>query len=204
MVKNIGKIAVFLFLSSLMFLVSGCDNHGSTNRTPNVKDLQSSIEQLNSNISGLKNQIISMQKEQMQTDLEVYSLSSNSASFSPSDVGVGYNVLNTTVGHLVVTLQKLYKYADGYRVVFSIGNPTNAIINNCEATVQWGKMLGGDETVSAWERSLQSKHIKLSKTIYPGTWTQVSFVLSPAQASQTAYISLSLKVTGISLFKGHR
>lgn len=183
---------IFLNLISCSILASmivGCDSiDGKNTNSEKISSLENQISQLQTDLSTLNDQI--------SKDNKSYAI------FTPGSVG--YSIVQSNVGYFVVSLERLTKYANGYRATFNIGNPTLITYNGIRVHVEFGRSYSKDMSFSDWMNSLNSEDLIVNKQILPGVWNNVSVVLSPASPSDTGFISISVSSDQIILSNDYR
>jgi hypothetical protein len=122
----------------------------------------------------------------------------NTAIFSPKEEG--FQKIETGVGDVYVSLENITPYADGYKVTFTIGNPSAANILNARASLSYGSPFNREVSYEAWRAGLKQVEKKIQAPLKPSTWNKVTFVISPAKADETGYLLLKLQATGLSLY----
>lgn len=127
----------------------------------------------------------------------------DTAIFTPSSKG--YSVVHTNVGFLIVSLESLTRYANGYRVTFEIGNPSYITYDGVTISLEWGEDVHQkNKSDLDWIRALRSEEVEVNKPILPGMWNRVSVILAPAKSKDTGYISASFKINRLYLRPDHR
>ena len=180
------KKIIILIVVALLISLNGC------------KDTNKQSE----DIASLEKQVKELQEQLVFQSLDLYTLKHAEAIFSPSSKG--YALLNSNVGSFVVALDRITPYANGYKLMFRVGNPNLMRIESPVVTVRWGRALGDHENYLDWEKTLKSQEVKVSNPLLPGVWNKVSLVISPATSEETGFIGLSLKVDEIILYQDFR
>ncbi len=119
----------------------------------------------------------------------------------------GFQRIETSVGYIFVSLADVQKYANGYKVIFDLGNPYNASITNINATLRYGKGLSEyipEDNVNdfythykSWEDNLKVAERSIVNEIYGGSWNKVTFIISPAKEEDLETLHLSLSATAL-------
>lgn len=181
-----------ILLFALQFLIVGCTQDiNKQNETANE------INTLGDQISSTRNQLAAIQTQIDKINSTIYMLKDEEAIFTPSSEG--YSTLRSNVGYFVVSLEKLTKYANGYKATFLIGNPSLTTFNGAKVTVKWGRALSKDDNFGNWYNSLKTETININNSLLPGVWNKVNIVLSPAESKDTGFISISLKTSTVYL-----
>lgn len=138
--------------------------------------------------------------ELYETKTSLNNIVTNSANFSPSSEG--YTGVDTPIGKLTISLEKIEKYADGHKVFLQIGNPTSATISQSDITVKYGIAFeNANDAFSDWHNNLKESKKTITKKLLPATWNDVEVTLSPSSDEETGFISVELTPKEISLNK---
>lgn len=183
-----GSMRKIFILSFIVLILCGCT--------------QNQVDDLKKSVASLKSQNADLQNEINQLNMRLFFLQNSYAAFTPSSKG--YSTLKANVGTFIVALKKITPYANGYQATFTIGNPSLMTFDGAVATLEWGQPYQKGENYLEWLNSLKSEQIKIEKPILPGVWNVVTFVLSPATAEDTGFISLALQTDQIFLYQDHR
>ncbi len=175
-----------IFLCTLVASLTACNHNQKEN-----------IITQNEQIEVLQTQVETLQAQITEINSIVKSLHPMLAVFTPSSKG--YQPLYTDKGNLIISLDELKKYANGYKATFLIGNPNHVTFDGIKLSVHWGKYLSEKENFTDWQQNLQSEDINIGKTILPGTWNKVTVIMSPATANNVGTILLSLESDNIDL-----
>jgi len=66
--------------------------------------------------------------------------------------------------------------------------------------LRYGRRQPGDYAQYAnWEKSIQTKEMRLTDTLRSGAWNRVEMILAPAKADETGFLGLSIVVDRVSL-----
>ena len=88
-----------------------------------------------------------------------------------------FQSLQTDVGQLFVSVHDIEPYADGYKLLLHVGNPSAATLYGGDGSIEWYHA-NSDGTKSA-----QRKEFQINKDVRAGFWTPVEVTISPAQSS---------------------
>ncbi len=113
-----------------------------------------------------------------------------------------YGIVKTNLGELLVSIDNLTPHGDGYKLRLMIGNPNMATYNGAKLKIQWAEKPrwgASDFDASKWNNSIQTKDADIVNQLLPGTWNPVEIVISPANAAQTGYLTLSAELNSLSL-----
>lgn len=186
--RKLSFIIIFIIL-----LVSGCQDKKDKSKDWEVVDKTAEVE----------NKIVQLGKDINALYSIVGEMNNKELIFSPSEKGQGYSVAHTNLGSLFVSLEHISKYADGYKVTFKIGNPNYAIFDKVKVTLYWGHPMPSENLLD-WVKSLRKNIQIINKPLIPGIWNKVEFILSPATAQETGYMSLSLEPNQVLFSKDMR
>ncbi len=196
-----GKTIVFSAITSaiLSFLITSSMNQPSTQTNPN----KYKIGELETKIQILETRNNTLGSEVGRLRFQVYNLTKKTASFTPSSTG--FSTVSTHAGNLVVSLQDIKKYANGYKLVFDIGNPTLATFHDASMNITWNKDWDTEaQSFEEWQANQRSTQITLGKTLLPGRWNVVTVIISPAKEDDIAAIDVELVTNTISLSNDYR
>lgn len=124
----------------------------------------------------------------------------NSAELDPTVKS--YGIAKTNLGNLLISVDNIAPYANGYKVRLMVGNPNMVTFDGAKLKVQWAeKPRWNDKNfdVASWQASLQEKNVDIPNNIFPGTWNPVEVVISPATAAQTGYMAVTATLDKLSL-----
>lgn len=118
----------------------------SCNETPNSDDsLEYEVRILKSKVKRLQENYEKQRQENLELfskifDLEYKDESKGTATFCVADgISDGFQVLETTTGSFLILLKEITPYLSGYKLVFSIGNPSLAIYDDVNLKVKWNR-----------------------------------------------------------------
>lgn len=112
-----------------------------------------------------------------------------------------YGMAKTTHGPVVISLEKIQPYLDGYKATLSVGNLTAATMNGGEFEVEWGLPYSKD---IPYERLVASKKTKIFSSVadFPsGSYTAVDVLLTPAQPTEVKILYVTPKWNRLTLRK---
>lgn len=101
--------------------------------------------------------------------------------FDPQD-NKGYQAARAPAGSVLVVLEKLEPYLDGYTVSLRFGNPTTAEYSGVKGKVKWGRLY--DSKKDQDFNKLLEKEIDLKDDLKAGSWTIVKFNIAPAKPDE--------------------
>ncbi len=111
----------------------------------------------------------------------------------------GYSLIQSDLGKLAVSLEDVRPYANGTRIVLSIGNLTSATINGAKASIEWGSV---DSAGSPRNEAAKSRDATFAEHLPAGAWTQVPLVLDGVLPAEFGFVRIKdVTHTGIGLRK---
>ncbi|MEQ1781969.1 MAG: hypothetical protein ABMA14_11460 [Hyphomonadaceae bacterium] len=107
-----------------------------------------------------------------------------------------FQSLQTGVGQLFVSVQDIQPYADGFKLLLHVGNPSAATLYGGEGSISWYSA-GSDGTKSA-----QSKEFQVLKDIRAGFWTPVEVTISPAKSADLNALFVRMNFNNVKMTVG--
>lgn len=190
------------FTLCLFFILAACNQNSENDRISQLEEKLQELDALKNSIEQLKLEHISLLIDQANTTAKIERNINETVAFTPSDKG--YASINSTVGTLLIAIDDIKKYANGYKIAILIGNPTLAALDNGSFQVWYGKAYMETENHTEWEKSLKTSTIAVNKDILSGFLNKVSIVLSPAKEEDLGYIRLAFSVQHVFLTNDHR
>lgn len=163
--KRIYQLVVVV-LTPLLF--TGC-NQGKPADT-------AAISQLEARVSSLEAKVLKLQGDVFLASLDG---PQESVWFDPQD-DKAYLPVKSPAGPVLVILERVEPYLDGFTVSMRIGNPTSANFSGMEATVKWGRKFDAQKGEDF--NKISEKKITLKDFMPAGAWTTVKFNVGPATA----------------------
>ena len=181
---------VATLLTAAVLALTGC-SQGSAQAD---KGSEQRLASLAGEVSSLQQKVVKLQSSEDSTNLSVAELQIAAApSAFVSTVDPGYGITKTKFGTFVVMVAGVAPYLDGFKVKLEIGNLTGATFNGGKIKVTWG-----------WgATSVHSTEFDTTKRFFPGTFTDVEAVLTPATAAGVKNIFVSLKFNQLMLNHYH-
>lgn len=162
-------------------LIAGCDRA----QAPAPPDLTNEVRMLQQQVNDLSTRVT---ENRMQALKEQMRIPADSVEFDPRESG-GYGQVISPVGVLLVKLQKVEPYLDGYAVTFNIGNPSGAKLIGVTGSVKWGEEIDWRD-VKSFDR-VQEKKFDLPIEFPSASWTAVKLNVGPAKPEQLRRIILA-------------
>jgi hypothetical protein len=179
--------------------LTACNQSGTrvTALETKVAELESQLTSSKASLSVAEMRIDQLEKE------SVENAHPKSASFRPDSKG--YSTIYTDSGLLMVSLEDIKPYANGYKATFNFGNPQAIAFDDAEIELRWGPARPAEAKAakySEWLSKFQTSTQKLGKRLKAGSWNPVEVVISPATAEQIAHIEIqSVTVPTVSMMK---
>lgn len=137
--------SLFLLIGICLFSLSSCNDINGCDSSESVEDLKLDVELLESRVKWLEEDLDKRFKEYLELSekvslLEIKDESKASAFFCVSKgVSDGFQVVDSSSGSFLVSLKEVTPYLSGYKLVFSIGNPSLATYDNAKLKVSWNR-----------------------------------------------------------------
>jgi hypothetical protein len=155
---------------------------GCEQKTPTLPSPQAQADKKET----LEERVVKLKLELFKLQMQVTQMSSGSADVSTIDKG--YSVAQTKFGSFTIVCKNVTPYLDGYKVHLSIGNLTNARFSGAKINLLWGK-------------DYNSKEMSVTNIFYPGRYTNVEIVLTPAKPEDIKTFSVALDFNQIALLQ---
>lgn len=105
----------------------------------------------------------------------------------------GFQTLDSGFARFFVSTENVTPYLDGYRVTLQIGNPYYASFTGFKLFTSWG-IIGAADVADYKFRTNE-----YTEVLKPGTWTSVSFLLTPATAAELRNADVQIETSVINL-----
>jgi hypothetical protein len=129
-------------------------------------------------------------------------LDHKSATFElPRSVG-NYSRVDSGSVDLLVLVEDVTPYLDGYKLTLQIGNPTSALLTNARLDVSWGNKLSPNSTDADFKKYLETfrqSEFPVNGDLKPGMWTRTEIILSPASRDSFGEVSIGINVPAVVL-----
>lgn len=161
--------------------------------------LQQENEKLKADISRLNERASSLEGYRTYTISALGSLEKRPAYLNDSG---NYGIARTAHGPVLLAVEKVQPYLDGYKVTLSVGNITAANYTGAAFDVSWGLPL--DLKKYTAEEYSKSQKIKIFSSIVnfnSGSYTYVDATLTPAKPEEIKEITVGIEFNRISLRK---
>lgn len=176
-------VAAVIFITALT--VALIITYHNRNNNTRIVALEIKQQMQNSSIHSLKERISDLELNNLITELSSW------ARFNPSSKE--FQAVKTDMGIFYIKLENIEKYADGYKVIFAIGNPNNTTYGNTKVTISYG------------ENENRKTHETTALTdLLPSYWNDIDVILSPAAENDISNIFIKIEPTTVKLKPGFR
>lgn len=112
-----------------------------------------------------------------------------------------YQRIDTNSGVFLISVEKIVRIREGYRLSLNVGNPNFADYRDFKITMMWGAKRHPDSTVpyAQWRASLVGATYTFNGALVKGKWNQVEVDLVPADSRSTEHIECSMEISGVEL-----
>lgn len=162
---------------------------------------QSEIESLNRRVSALENKLKKLQGKVSADEFFLTLKADRHTSILLHTNSHGYELLDGGEGIFLISVEKVKPYLTGYQITIQVGNTSEAKYSDAAFTLEWGPTYEKGESGKQWMKKLQTVKQNATRPLYPGTWTPITFILTPATARDLDYLSLSMSATELSLHR---
>ena len=104
---------------------------------------------------------------------------------------------------LLVSLESVTPFLNGYKVVIDVGNPSTVKLSNVKVTCKWAKRFdwnnNSPDAFKRWHDSIRSTEVSVQKTVVSGSWNPVEIVVLPASPEELGYLAISITTGTASL-----
>ncbi|MCR4336188.1 MAG: DUF3251 domain-containing protein [Candidatus Omnitrophica bacterium] len=109
--------------------------------------------------------------------------------------------IESNVGTILLSIQKMDKTEKGYLLTLNIGNPSAATYGNIKVKMRWGKnyVQGPVQNYDQWRRSLGTSEFEYPGEIEPGTWAEVAVNIPSVEAGQFEHLECEMEVGTIKM-----
>jgi hypothetical protein len=178
----------------LVVSVAGCQQQSATRMdelVAKVEGLEKANSALEERVTDLKGRLDWL--EQMD---KLNAVKRESAEFDPQE-NRAYESIDAPTGRVLLVLDKVEPYLDGFTVHLRVGNPSSAAYAGMKGKVKWGRAL--DFKKNAEHNKLAEKEINLTDTLAAGAWTIVTFKIGPANADQVRRIIIEPQFNSVQM-----
>ena len=175
-------------------------------QTSNTAELKTEIAQLKKEVEELKKATKDLKASldwvtptviQHMNDID--DLKHSSVTLDPA-LPEKYARVETDVGLLLIKIEKVEPYLDGYKLELGIANPHLMTFKGLEVSATWAPRLaayGGK--YSEWLQKNRTQKFSLTDDLLPGRWNSISLILPATKPEDFGYLRFSLDTNIISL-----
>ena len=177
----------------------------TTKPSPGPSPAQTSeqLKELRAEISRLQDSIIKLERRLQFQELLMKSKQETHDLIYLNTSEHSYQKLDTATGVLLVSLDDVVPYLNGYKIHISIGNPSSASYAGYKIKIRWAKAYDYNKYTEAsyneWDKSAQEREISFTDKLESGVWNPAELILTPATADQLEYLILSISTSVVSL-----
>jgi len=163
--------------------------------SPEIVALQQRVKELEKQIQALREETAQKIQQRIVADTALLSLaekvSPDLTVLEPSRPHIYQPVrLDSSGIILLVSLERVEPYIDGYKAILDIGNPSSARFSGYDVTTSWSY----DET-----RYKKKRSDTFTGTLEPGTWTKTELILPGTSGSELRFIAIGIKASSVVL-----
>ena len=163
-----------------------------------VAQLEKQIAELEKEVKDLK---VGQEWLQNYAIEQISSLQHATATFDPSSPGP-YQLIDSSIGPVLVSLGKAEQYLDGYNVQLEVGNITAAALQGFKVSAKWAKRYKKEDgDYFTWLKSRKSKEYGFTGTLSSGKWNTFQIILPDTKPSEFGYLELSIETNTVSMTK---
>ena len=177
--KIISKSIFLASIGLLTVLLPGCFKEKSSFDASDIALLKENISKLSSKVINLQSEIADLEVLQNATSSIETSLyidvDKNTVGKFNAKEHQGFSIIKTAYGSFFVSVKEVQPYLDGFKIIFSIGNPSFATYLNPKITIRWFP-----EGVKAFKSKESS--FDIIGQLNPGCWSEVEVFLPDFQS----------------------
>jgi len=170
-----------------MVILAGCQPTKETSPAAPIAAAASSQfnpESLQKQIASLEKRIGTLEFDKTMREFQ----NTNVAWFDPQDPKA-YSPVKSPAGPVLLVLENMEPYLDGFKITFRLGNPTSAGLNGVKGKISWGPVF--DPNKPAEDLQPHTKQFD-DPTVFPaGAWTNLTISIGPATAAQARQIGVT-------------
>jgi hypothetical protein len=171
---------------------------GATLPRPMTDQLEKRVSELEKEIQDLKESHAWLQDYAVQ---QISGLQHPTASFDPSSPGP-YQLIDGSIGPMLVSIGKIEQYLDGYSVQLQIGNILAASLNGFKVSAKWSRRYKKEDgNYFDWYKSRKTKDFSFTGTLASGRWNTLEVILPDTKPSEFGYLEISLDTNTVSMTK---
>ena len=156
------------------------------------------LGQLEKRTAELEQKVQSLTASHDTLQSQVFDLNTSVTSLTDREISIKcgvntYSFVETDLGRMLVVCEDMKPFGDGFRLRLKIGNPHQVVLQGFRLHARYHPQWGSKPF------NVQQAETGYTETLWPGTWTTISLVLSPAKPSDVSIIWLTMSVDRVSL-----
>lgn len=157
------------------------------------------IASLAQEVRALKTQLAKLQTRVTTDEYSLWQKQDADTSILLHTDSQGYQLLNGGEGNFLILVKSVTPYLTGYKITINVGNPMDAKFSDATFSLDWGPAYVKGSSLSEWFKNLKTKKKEATTPLYAGTWTPVTFILTPATAKDLGYLYLTMSTSEVGL-----
>lgn len=163
---------------------------------PATAQLEKRVLELEKELKELKGEHEWLQKYAFEN---ISGLQHSTVSFDPSSPGP-YQMIDSSIGPLLVSLGKAEQYLDGYNVQLQIGNTTAASLKGVKISAKWARRYKTEDgAYFDWYKNRKTKDFSFTGTLLTGHWSAFPLILPDTKPSEFGYLEVSIDTNTVSM-----
>jgi hypothetical protein len=210
------------FILIVIFITCGCSDQITADRAAKLEARIAALEQAskpkldlrpgpvptNGFVPDFKPDVfdfVALSNEEYSISLDVLRLQlANSARrhMDLDPVDHSFHALETSSLTLLVALEDITPYLDGFKLHVKIGNPYNMTFDGCTVFCQWGLSGFGSNGIynaKEWRDSQKSNTVEIATQLLSGCWTPAEVPVVPATTDELRQLRLSVDTKSVIL-----
>jgi hypothetical protein len=175
--------------------------HGQTDAEQRLSLLESRIQALETYIQNLQPTLNQFSGDLL-TNVEQRVDAGTGKVIVLNPISKNFSKIVTNTGTFLISVQKVQKLTDGYRLYLHIGNPNAVTCSGLKLTLSWGKKWDPTfvkPSYEEWRASLVGAEFSYPGDLPSGAWTEVAVDLKPASYDQLEYIECRMDINAIKM-----
>ena len=196
------KIQKILFTASIFAFLINSPIFAQTDSEERIKALENRVAALEEYVKKLSPTMDEFSKVLVNNlDGQVKEATGRIAVLNP--VNKMFTKIETNSGMFLISVKKMEKVDNGYRLVLEIGNPNAATYSGVKLRLHWGKKWDPTfvhPSYDEWRGSLKGAEYSYPGALESGQWTQISVDVVPAEnTSQIERLECEMDVETVKL-----
>lgn len=166
-----------------------------------IAELEKKIADLQSQVKKLQGSYDNFTTYAYRQFIELFSARHPTVEFDPSSPG-SYQLIDSSIGLLLISLDNAEPYLDGYNAQLEIGNITGASLQGFKLSAKWAKRYKAeDNNYIEWLNKRKSKDYSFTGALLSGRWNIFHIILPDTKPSEFGYLEVSIETNTVSLSK---